>query len=88
MATRIGDLTDDYCSRCHLLTDHTVSAMVGETIASVTCRTCAFTHDYRGGKTPARKPKKASSFDQVLAGILGSQPPAPEPPAKNKRKKK
>jgi len=85
MLPRIGTETDDYCPRCRRLTDHTVSALVGEEIASTTCRTCSFSHPYRGGKLPSRAAKpKVSAFDQVLAGIVGEQAPAPDP---RKRKK-
>lgn len=89
MILRIGDEADDYCTRCHRLTNHSVAAMVGETIASTSCRTCGFQHDYRGGKAPARTAKpKASAFDQVLAGILGDRAPAPEPETKPRKRRK
>ncbi|MGN6593749.1 MAG: hypothetical protein ACTHJX_12705 [Terriglobales bacterium] len=87
MNPRIGDTTDDYCTRCHRLTDHSVAAMVGDTIASTTCRTCGFQHDYRGAKVPARPKAKSSAFDQVLAGILGEQPAAPAAKPRGKKKK-
>ncbi|MGH9481323.1 MAG: hypothetical protein ACRD1L_04440 [Terriglobales bacterium] len=84
MVARIGDDTDDYCTRCHRMTNHSVAAMVGDAIASASCRTCAFQHPYRGGKPPARAAKpKPTAFDQVLAGIIGDQPGRPAaPPAK------
>jgi hypothetical protein len=83
---RIGDVCDDYCTRCHRLTNHSVAALVGDRIASVTCRTCGFQHDYRGGKPPTRASKpKPSAFDQVLAGIVGEIPTAPEPKPRRKR---
>ena len=89
MNLRIGDVTDDYCTRCHRLTNHTVAAMVGEEVASASCRTCGFQHDYRGGNEPARAAKpKASAFDQVLAGILGEQVTAEPAGAKPRKRKK
>lgn len=87
MNPRIGDTTDDYCTRCHRLTDHSVAAMVGDKIASTTCRTCGFQHDYRGAKQPPRAKPKTSAFDQVLAGILGEAAPAPAAKPRSKRKK-
>lgn len=92
MAVRIGDVTDDYCTRCHRLTNHSVAALVGDAIASATCRTCGFQHEYRGGKAPARAAKsKPSAFDQVLAGILGehgdagaAKAPAAKPQSRKK----
>ncbi|MGH9393716.1 MAG: hypothetical protein ACRD1E_06055 [Terriglobales bacterium] len=93
MIPRIGNDTDDFCPRCRRLTDHTVAALVGDQIASTACHTCGFQHPYRGGKLPARSAKsKPTAFDQVLAGILGEQPAAPEaapkPAPKPARKRK
>ena len=86
MNSRIGDITDDYCTRCHRMTNHSVAAMVGERVASVSCRTCGFQHDYRGGKPPVRSRKpKPSAFDQVLAGIVGELPNPSEPKPRRKR---
>lgn len=89
MPSRIGDETDDYCTRCHRLTNHSVAAMVGDAIATTTCRTCGFQHPYRGGVAPARTAAKGkrSAFDEVLASILGSQPAPPEAPATPARKR-
>ncbi|MGH9466704.1 MAG: hypothetical protein ACRD1Y_05060 [Terriglobales bacterium] len=88
MSLRVGDEVDDYCTRCHRLTNHSVSALVGDTPASTTCRTCGFRHPYRGGTKPARASKpKTSAFDQVLAGILGDQPEPPATPKRPRRKR-
>lgn len=87
MPPRIGTETDDYCPRCRRLTNHTVSALVGEEVASTTCRTCSFPHPYRGGKLPSRSAKpKLSAFDQVLAGIIGEQELRPAPAARKHKK--
>jgi len=88
MPARIGDDTDDYCTRCHRLTNHTVSAMVGEGLASTTCRTCGFQHAYKGARVPQRAQPKISAFDQVLAGILGEHSPPPQPPPKKPRRRR
>ena len=86
MSARIGDEIDDYCTRCHRLTNHTVAAMVGETIAHSTCRTCGFQHRFKGGEALRRSKPAASPFDQVLAGILGESSPLPVPEV-SKRKR-
>ncbi|MGH9476880.1 MAG: hypothetical protein ACRD1C_11195 [Terriglobales bacterium] len=89
MPHRVGDETDDYCTHCHRLTNHTVAALVGDGIATTTCRTCGFQHPYRGGKVPARTAKpRASAFDQVLAGILATQPEQAAPLKRGSRTKK
>jgi hypothetical protein len=76
MITRVGDVVDDYCSRCRLLTNHTVMAMVGEEVRKVICRTCDFTHDYKHAKGAEKKTKpsaKQSAFDEVLASVLAGK---------------
>jgi hypothetical protein len=82
---RLGDILDDYCSRCRLLTDHSVVAMVGEQVRKVRCRTCHFEHDYRQGKVGLRK-NQPSAYEQVLASI--SRPVHSVPAEKSKRKRK
>lgn len=89
---RLGEVIDDYCPRCRLLLNHDVASIVDERISKVTCRTCFNTHDYRGGKLPARrrakKDEKQSLMEQVLSGISlpPSTPPAPPgPPVRKKR---
>lgn len=71
---RLGDLVDDYCSRCRMLTDHAVVAIVNNEPAMVRCRTCYYEHKYRKGKSGGKKKaasKKAQLFDEVLSKITG-----------------
>ena len=76
---RLGDVIDDYCSRCRLLTNHSIVSLVNGEPVKVHCRTCFFEHNYRQAKTSARKKpsKKAELFDEVLSSIVG-KPPLPE----------
>lgn len=67
---RLGDIIEDYCSRCRLLTDHSVAAMVDGTVKKVRCRTCQSDHDYRHGKRTARR-AKLTAYEQVLATLSG-----------------
>ena len=84
-AFRLGDELDDYCTRCHLLTNHSVVAIVEDAVKKVRCRTCNHEHDYRQGQGGQKKTKKASAYEQVLASVLagkeGTVPvqPAPAP---------
>lgn len=89
MGQRVGDEADDYCTHCHRLTNHTVAALVSDQVATTTCRTCGFQHPWRGGTAPARSSKpKPTAFDQVLAGILSTEPaPAAPLKARSRRKK-
>ena len=67
---RLGDILDDHCSRCHLVTNHSIVALAGDEIVRVRCRTCDFEHKYRHGRGGRKKPsKKAELFDQILAKI-------------------
>jgi hypothetical protein len=84
---RLGDIIDDHCTRCHMLTDHSVVAMVGEDVKKVRCRICSNEHDFRhgqGGKP--KKAKKLSAYEEVLASITAgmpvhaAQPEAPKSP--------
>ena len=72
--TRLGDIIDDHCSKCRLLTNHSVVALVDGAPAKVCCRTCYYEHKYRHGKGGAKKKKagkKAALFDEVLAKMTG-----------------
>ena len=67
---RLGDIIDDHCSKCSLLTNHAIVSLVNSEIARVRCRTCHHEHKYRQGKGGTKKTsKKADLFDQVLAKI-------------------
>lgn len=81
---RLGDMIDDYCSRCRLLTNHSIVSLVNSVPAKVHCRTCRFEHNYHQGKAGAKKPstRKAKLFDAVLSSIVGTPetPPAAEKP--------
>lgn len=90
---RLGDVIDDYCTRCRLLTNHSVVAIVGEEVKKVRCRTCNHEHDYRQGKVGQKKTKKLSAYEQVLASVLSGKeketsaqpaPSAPPPPARRR----
>ena len=71
---RLGDIIDDHCTRCHLLTDHSVVSIVDGVAAKVECRTCYSSHNFRHGKSGPKKKKaskKAELFDEVLGRISG-----------------
>lgn len=87
MSARLGDLVDDYCTRCRRLTNNAVEALVGEAVVKVRCRTCNFSHDFKNGQLPEKaKPRKTSqkaAFDAVLASVMAGKnvglPVAAEP---------
>ena len=68
---RLGDIVDDHCSKCRMLTNHSVASIVNGDVARVQCRTCYYEHKFRHGKSGAKKPssRKADLFDQVLSRL-------------------
>jgi hypothetical protein len=70
---RLGDIIDDYCSRCRLVTNHSIAAIVNGEPAKTQCRTCFHEHKYRHarGGTKKKASKKADLFDAVLSKITG-----------------
>ncbi len=79
---RLGDVIDDYCSRCKLIMNHGVVGMVGQEVKKVRCNTCLSEHEYRRGELPARRKREAAKlFNEVLKGIAKpSEAPPPPPP--------
>jgi hypothetical protein len=85
---RLGDVVDDYCSRCRLLSNHAIAAIVDDAIKQTRCSTCDFEHPYKDGKLPARRGKKdgtSALYKQVLDNVTDGIPeeqvaaPAPKP---------
>lgn len=83
LPTRLGDVIDDYCPRCRRITNHAVAALVDGAVVQTACATCNHGHDFRHAQGPPPKVRtpKTTAFDQVLAGILASQPAPAEPAA-------
>ncbi len=84
---RLGDVLDDYCTRCRLLTNHSVVAIVDDAVKKVRCRTCNHEHDYRQGQGGQKKKEKQSAYEQVLASVLAGKAmgaPVPEAPVRRR----
>ena len=73
---RLGDVVDDYCSRCRLLSNHAIAAIVDDVIKQTRCSTCDFEHPYKDGKLPARRTRSATSalYKQVLDNVTEGTP--------------
>lgn len=85
---RLGDVVDDYCSRCRLLSNHAIAAIVDDAIKQTRCSTCDFEHPYKDGKLPVRRTKKDGTsalyqqvLDNVTDGVPDDQPSAVAKPA-------
>jgi hypothetical protein len=79
---RPGDVLDDYCPRERRITDHAIVAMIEDEIRRTRCGSCDAEHEYKEGKvpTPRRKTQPPALFNQVLEGMNGPVPPAPQAP--------
>lgn len=61
-----GDFVDARCTRCRVVTNHTIVAMVGEQIVRVVCNTCNGTHNYHPPKAaPSPRAPKAEKTPAV-----------------------
>jgi hypothetical protein len=68
---------DDYCSRCRLLSNHAIAAIVDDVIKQTRCSTCDFEHPYKDGKLPVRRAKKdgtSALYKQVLDNVTDGAP--------------
>jgi len=86
---RLGDVIDDYCSRCRLVMNHGVVGMVGDEVKKVRCNTCLSEHQFRHGQLPARRKNEADKlFREILKGKAeadeAAAPPAPPPTAQRR----
>jgi hypothetical protein len=76
---RLGDVIDDYCTRCRMLMNHGIVGMVGDDVAKVRCNTCQFEHTYKHGRIPKRRRGETDRlFAEVLRGIRGEPDPGGE----------
>ncbi len=77
---RLGDVLDDFCTKCRRLTNHSIVSLLDGKAAKVRCRTCYNDHDFRNEQAPPSKKdlKKAALFNQVLAtaGVPQADPVA------------
>jgi hypothetical protein len=69
---RLGDVIDDYCTRCRMIMNHGIVGMVGDDVAKVRCNTCQSEHTYKHGRLPKRRRGETDRlFAEVLRGIRG-----------------
>ena len=90
---RLGDIIDDFCVKCHRLTNHAIVSLMNGAAAKVRCRTCYSDHDYRNEIAPPTKKellKQKELYEAVLAGVAPAEAPVTEeiPVAEQAPKKK
>ena len=66
---RLGDVVDDYCSRCKLIMNHGVMALADAVILKVRCNTCMNEHPFRHGRSPRKKDPLKAAYDELLGKI-------------------
>lgn len=68
---RLGDVIDDYCSKCRRLTNHAIVSMMNGEVAKVRCRSCYHEHSYLHEQVPPSKKdlKKMELFNEVLGKV-------------------
>lgn len=80
-----GDHITSKCTKCKDTTNHTIVAMVGNTVARVQCNTCGGTHNYRDAsikktlsksKTSTAKPAKISKIEANWENQINTTDPA------------
>ncbi|WP_321366726.1 hypothetical protein [uncultured Desulfuromusa sp.] len=84
-----GDHITSKCTKCKDTTNHTIVAMVENTVARVQCNTCGGTHNYRDasikksvprGKTSTAKPVKSSKIETDWENRINTVNPAEATP--------
>ena len=67
---RLGDIVDDYCSRCKGVMNHSIVSLVEGNPARTECRTCFSSHKYRRAQGGRKRPAtKQDLFDAILDNI-------------------
>jgi hypothetical protein len=73
-----GDFIDSRCTRCRVVTNHTIVAMVGDSVVRVQCNTCGGMHNYH-----APKPEKV---ERVVKSRSAAAPKAAKEPRTTRSK--
>lgn len=64
---RVGDIVDDYCTRCKSVMNHSVVSVLDGEPARTECRTCYSSHKYRHARGGKEQPgSKRDLFDEIL----------------------
>lgn len=66
----VGDIIDSRCTRCRMVTNHVIVAMVGKEVVKVKCNTCDGMHKYHS-------PKEKKTAETAAASRRSTASPAP-----------
>ncbi|OHB25238.1 MAG: hypothetical protein A2X84_00600 [Desulfuromonadaceae bacterium GWC2_58_13] len=67
-----GDFIDSRCTRCRVVTNHTIVAMVEDSVVRVQCNTCGGAHNYHAPK--AQKAERVVKSRSVAAPKAAKEP--------------
>lgn len=85
-ALRLGDEIDDFCVRCHRITNHFIVSLLESKPAKVRCRSCHSDHNFLEGREP---PSRRELLKEKLARAAASEAKAettePAAPPKPRR---
>jgi hypothetical protein len=83
---KAGGEVDSWCTKCKLVLNHRIIAMVGSTPVRVECSTCNSHHNFRarapGDKTPAGGSSRAASGTSLSASKGSAGPRSTRGPTK------
>jgi hypothetical protein len=78
---RAGGEVDAWCTKCKLVLNHRIIAMVGPIPARVECSTCNSHHNFRA-RSPADKAPAAGGTSRAAAGTKAAGPRSARGPTK------
>lgn len=71
---RAGGEVDSWCTKCKMLLNHRVIAMIGGTPVRVECSTCGSHHNYRA-RAPGEKAEKPATGSRASSSSSSSSSP-------------
>jgi len=85
-ALRLGDEIDDFCVRCHRITNHFVVSMLESKPAKVRCRSCHSDHNFlEGQQPPSRRELLKEKLAREVATDNGAEVAPPDAAARSRR---
>lgn len=80
-ALHAGGEVDSWCTKCKLVLNHRIIAMVGPKPVRVECSTCGSHHNFRG-HAPGEKPAASASGSTGTRRVVGGGPASARGPSK------
>lgn len=85
-ALRLGDEIDDFCVRCHRITNHFIVSLLESKPAKVRCRSCHSDHNFlEGQEPPSRRELLKEKLARAAASEAKTETAEPDAPPKSRR---